>query len=150
VELNYHFIALVIGACCSLPIADYKLCNNGERGQPQMVLMSHLSVVALLAYKASMKSFGKPKQTHSVNILQLSNYSSQKNIIVKIFLHFSHIQPKGVAIRVMWQLGPVISTGSFTGLIDAVYHPVPVLLNPTVPINITLSCWDSSISNPSH
>jgi hypothetical protein len=70
VELNYHFIALVMGAYCSLPIADYKLCNNGERGQPHAVLMSHLTVVALLAYKASMKSFAKPKQNHSVNILQ--------------------------------------------------------------------------------
>jgi hypothetical protein len=88
VELNYHFIAMVIGAYCSLPIADYKLCNKRERGTQQMVFTTHLAVVALLAYRASTKSFGKPKQTYTGNVLQLSNYSSQKDVIVQNFLEF--------------------------------------------------------------
>jgi hypothetical protein len=94
-KLNYPFIAMVMGAYCSLPIAEYKVCNNQECGQPHAVQMSHLAVVALLAYKASMKGLAKPKQNHMVNILQLSNYVSQKQIIVENFFSFFPHAAKG-------------------------------------------------------
>jgi hypothetical protein len=149
VELNYHFIALVMGAYCSLPIADYKLCNNGERGQPYAVLMSHLTVVTLLAYKASMKSFAKPKQNHLVNILQLSNYSSQKNIIVKNFFVFFPHTAKGSC--------DPSEVAAWCCNINWVTHYFnrrrlpndPSAFDPECAHKNTLRCWDFSISNPS-
>jgi hypothetical protein len=145
--LNYAFIEMVMNAYSSLPIAEYRIRNGGERGQQLAVTTSHESVVALLTYKASMNSHAKPKQTHVANVYQLNNYGSQKKMRT-ISLFFSHIILEQVAIGVMWQLGAVISNGSLTILIDAVVRTVPVHLNPIVPINITLLCWDSSMCNP--
>jgi hypothetical protein len=146
--LNYAFIEVVMDAYCSLPIAEYRLRNGGERGQQLAVMTSQETVVALLTYKAAMNSHAKPKQTHISNIFQLNNYGLQKQIIVDNFPVFFHIIPERVAIGVMWQLGAVLSNGSLTILIDAVVRTVPFHLNLIVPINITLLCWVSSMSNP--
>jgi hypothetical protein len=70
--LNYAFIAMVIKAYCNLPVAKYKVRNNGERGQLLAVQMSQLTVVTLLTYKAAMNSHTKPKQTYTANIFQLT------------------------------------------------------------------------------
>jgi hypothetical protein len=89
--LNYAFIEMVMRAYCALPIAEYRLCNGGERGQQFAVTMSHESVVALLTYKAAMNSHAKPKQTHVANIYQLNNYRLQKKIIEDNFpIFFPH------------------------------------------------------------
>jgi hypothetical protein len=71
-QLNIPFIAMVMAAYCSLPIANYMLRNNQERGQTQLVQTSHLTVVALLAYKAVCKNKANPRQNHTINILQLN------------------------------------------------------------------------------
>jgi hypothetical protein len=146
--LNYAFIEMVMTAYCELPIAEYRLRNGGERGQQLAVTTSHETVVSLLTYMASKNSFGKPKQTHSYNIYQFNSYASQKKSLRTISWFFSHIIPDRIAIGVMWQLGAVISNGSLTIIVDAVVRTVPVHLNPIVPINITLVCWDSLMSNP--
>ena len=86
--LNYAFIVMAITAYCALPIAEYRLRNGGERGQQNAVTMSHETVVALLAFKASKNSFGKPKQTTVNSIYQFNNYSSQKKIIEDNFQVF--------------------------------------------------------------
>jgi hypothetical protein len=150
--LNYAFIEMVMTAYSELPIADYQLHNGGERGQQNAVTMSHETVVALLAFKASKNSFGKPKQTQ--NKLQWPAFTNSTNTVRKkkslktISRFFFHIVSARIAIRVMLLFGAVISNGSLTGLVDAVKTTVPVHLNPIVPINITLVCWDSSTSNP--
>jgi hypothetical protein len=87
-KLNYPFISMVINAYCSLPVSEYRLCNNGERGQLLSVQMSHFTVVALLTYKATMNSRTNPRQNHAVNIMQLTNYVSQKELIVGNFSVF--------------------------------------------------------------
>jgi hypothetical protein len=87
--LNYAFIEMAMTAYCALPIAEYRLNNGGERGQQNAVTMSHETMCALLAYKASKNSFGKPKQTTVNSIYQFNNYSSQKKSLETIFLFFS-------------------------------------------------------------
>jgi hypothetical protein len=89
--LNYAFIEMVMNAYSSLPIAEYRIRNGGERGQQLAVTTSHESVVAFLTYKASMNSHAKPKQTHVANVYQLNNYGSQKKIIEDNFpVFFPH------------------------------------------------------------
>jgi hypothetical protein len=93
--LNYAFIEMVMTAYCALPIAQYRLHNGGERGQQNAVVASHKTVVALLTFKASKNSFGKPKQGHSTSIYQLNQYGSQKKIIEDNFPAFfpHHVGP---------------------------------------------------------
>jgi hypothetical protein len=86
--LNYVFIEMVMTTYSELPIAEYRLHNGGERGQQNAVTMSHETVAALLAFKASKNSFGKPKQTTVASIYQFNNYSSQKKIIEDNFQVF--------------------------------------------------------------